>query len=111
MIILLFKIIILQSRMIIPTSSYFFFFASDRRRQAPVASESSVIIILQNRMIILVPHEFVQNMFFYCFIIKVGGFVKVPGYEPIHLDLEKLFLLSVSKEIIDFRGKHRTNSI
>ena len=38
-----------------------------------------------------------------CFIIKVGGFVKVPGYEPIHLDLEKLFLLSVSKENLDFR--------
>ena len=28
----------------------------------------------------------------------------IPGSEPIHLDLEKLFLLSVSKEFVDFRG-------
>ena len=40
---------------------------------------------------------------FSSFILKVGRFGKVPGYEPIHLDLEKLFLLSVSKENLDFR--------
>ena len=28
---------------------------------------------------------------------------QIPGSEPIHLDLEKLFLLSVSKETLDFR--------
>ena len=42
-------------------------------------------------------------------ILNVDQFVKVPGYEPIHLDLEKLFLLSVSKENLDFRGKHEKN--
>ena len=30
----------------------------------------------------------------------------IPGYEPVELDLEKLFLLSVSKENLDFGGKH-----
>ena len=29
----------------------------------------------------------------------------VPGYEPVELDLEKLFLLSVSKENLDLKGK------
>ena len=38
-----------------------------------------------------------------------AGFARIPGSEPIHLDLEKLFLLSVSKENLDFRGKHRKN--
>ena len=37
------------------------------------------------------------------------GFARIPGSEPIHLDLEKLFLLSVSGEKIDCRGKHRKN--
>ena len=40
-----------------------------------------------------------------CFIIRNQGFVKIPGYEPVELDLEKLFLLSVSKENLDVRGK------
>ena len=31
----------------------------------------------------------------------------IPGYEPVELDLEKLFLLSVSKENLDFRKKMR----
>ena len=39
------------------------------------------------------------------FSVKDQGFVKIPGYEPVHLDLEKLFLLSVSKENLDSRGK------
>ena len=34
-----------------------------------------------------------------------GGFARIPGSAPIHLDLEKLFLLSVSKENLDFRDK------
>ena len=37
--------------------------------------------------------------------LNVGRFVQVPGLEPTHLDLEKLFLLSVSKENLDFRCK------
>ena len=32
------------------------------------------------------------------------GFLKIPGSEPVQLDLEKLFLLSVSKENLDLRG-------
>ena len=32
-----------------------------------------------------------------------AAFARIPGSEPIHLDLEKLFLLSVSKENFDFR--------
>ena len=32
---------------------------------------------------------------FYWFLIKVQGFLMIPGYEPVELDLEKLFLLSV----------------
>ena len=43
---------------------------------------------------------------FACFIFKDQGFVKIPGYEPVELDLEKLFLLSVSKGDLDSRGKH-----
>ena len=35
--------------------------------------------------------------------------MKIPGYEPVELDLEKLFLLSVSKENLDFRGKNEKN--
>ena len=46
---------------------------------------------------------------FPCFTLNVGRFVKVPGYEPIHLDLEKLFLLSVSKENFDFSRKIEKN--
>ena len=34
-----------------------------------------------------------------------AGCARIPGSEPIHLDLEKLFLLSVSKENLDFRPK------
>ena len=30
-----------------------------------------------------------------------------PGSEPIQFDLEKLFLLSVSKENVDLRGKDK----
>ena len=44
-----------------------------------------------------------------CFILDVGGFVKIPGSEPIHLDLEKLFLLSLPKENLDFRGQIEKN--
>ena len=51
----------------------------------------------------------VLNICFSSFIIKVGGFVKVPGYEPVHLDLEKLFLLSVSKENLDLSSKNEKN--
>ena len=43
---------------------------------------------------------------FYCFTLKVQGFVRIPGYEPVELDLEKLFLLSVSKENLDFRREN-----
>ena len=43
---------------------------------------------------------------FPCFILKVDGILLIPGYEPVHLDLEKLFLLSVSKENLDFRLKN-----
>ena len=43
---------------------------------------------------------------FACFVLKVQGFVKIPGYEPVELDLEKLFLLSVSKENFDSRGNN-----
>ena len=50
-----------------------------------------------------------KQLIFHCSILKDQGFVKVPGYEPIHLDLEKLFLLSVSKENLDFRGKYMKN--
>ena len=32
-----------------------------------------------------------------------AGCFQIPESEPIHLDLEKLFLLSVSKENLDFR--------
>ena len=35
--------------------------------------------------------------------------MKIPGYEPVELDLEKLFLLSVSKENLDFRGNREKN--
>ena len=48
-------------------------------------------------------------MFKICFssmILNFGGFVRGPGLEPTHLDLEKLFLLSVSKENLDFKRKH-----
>ena len=38
-----------------------------------------------------------------------AGFARIPGSEPIHLDLEKLFLLSVSKENLDFRGEIEKN--
>ena len=38
-----------------------------------------------------------------------AGFARIPGSEPIHLDLEKLFLLSVSKENLDFRSKIEKN--
>ena len=44
-----------------------------------------------------------------CFILKVGEFVWIPGYEPVQLDLEKLLSLSVSKEIIDSKRTIRTN--
>ena len=33
----------------------------------------------------------------------------IPGYEPVELDLEKLLLLSVSKEHLDFRRRHEKN--
>ena len=33
------------------------------------------------------------------------GYMVFPGSEPIQFDLEKLFLLAVSKENLDFRGK------
>ena len=33
----------------------------------------------------------------------------IPGYEPVELDLEKLFLLSVSKKNLDSRGKNEKN--
>ena len=42
---------------------------------------------------------------FSCFILNSDGFVKIPGSEPIHLDMEKLCLLSVSKGTLDFRRK------
>ena len=51
----------------------------------------------------------ISKYVFSSFILNVGGFVQVPGYEPTHLDLEKLFLLSVSKENLDFRRKHGRN--
>ena len=50
-----------------------------------------------------------KNVLFPCFILKVGGFLRIPGYEPVELDLEKLFLLSVSKENLDFRRKNQRN--
>ena len=45
----------------------------------------------------------------YLFFSSPAGFARIPGSEPIHLDLEKLFLLSVSKENLDFRGKNEKN--
>ena len=39
------------------------------------------------------------------FASSPGRFLRVPGSEPIHLDMEKLLLLSVSKEYLDFTGK------
>ena len=39
--------------------------------------------------------------------LKVGGILLIPGYEPVELDLEKLFLLSVSKETLILEEKHR----
>ena len=44
-----------------------------------------------------------ENHVFSCSTVNFGRFVKVPGLEPAHLDLEKLFLLSVSKENLCFR--------
>ena len=41
------------------------------------------------------------------FILKLGGFIKIPRSEPIQLNLEELFLLSISKENVDFRRKYR----
>ena len=38
-----------------------------------------------------------------------AGFARNPGSKPAHLDLEKLFLLSVSKENLDFRGNFEKN--
>ena len=38
-----------------------------------------------------------------------AGFARIPGLEPIHLDLEKLFLLSASQENLDFRRKIEKN--
>ena len=38
-----------------------------------------------------------------------AGFARIPGSEPIHLDLENLFLLSSSKESFDFRCKSEKN--
>ena len=35
--------------------------------------------------------------------VNASGYIKIPGSEPIQLDLEKLFLLSVSKENLDFK--------
>ena len=49
--------------------------------------------------------EHLEKHVFYCFILKFQGFVKIPGYEPVELDLEKLFLLSVSTENLDSSGK------
>ena len=46
---------------------------------------------------------------FSCFILKVGGILLIPGYEPAELDLGKLFLLSISKENLDLRGKNEKN--
>ena len=42
-------------------------------------------------------------------MIKVQEFVKIPGYEPVELGLDKLFVLSVSKENIDFRWINEKN--
>ena len=36
-------------------------------------------------------------------------YMAFPGSESIQFDMEKLFLLSVSKENLDFRGKIRKN--
>ena len=48
-------------------------------------------------------------LFFVFFFSSPSGFARMPGSEPIHLDLEKLFLLSVAKENLDFRGKIEKN--
>ena len=46
---------------------------------------------------------------FFVFSAPLLDFARIPWSKPIHLDLEKLFLLSVSKEKLDFRRKHRKN--
>ena len=38
-----------------------------------------------------------------------GGITMIPGVEPILLDLENLFLLSVSLENLIFQGKNGKN--
>ena len=38
-----------------------------------------------------------------------AGFARIPGSKPTHLDMEKLVLLSVSKENLDFRRKIEKN--
>ena len=37
--------------------------------------------------------------------LDLGGFVKIPGSEPIQLDLEKLFVLSAFEENLDVIDK------
>ena len=41
------------------------------------------------------------------FVFTYVGFVMIPGSGPARLDLEKSFLLPVSKENLDFRGQTR----
>ena len=38
----------------------------------------------------------------HCFLSSSGGFFRLPGSEAIQLDLEKLLVLAVSKEHLDF---------
>ena len=52
------------------------------------------------------PRKFDKRVFVSCFILNCGGMLRIPGSEPVQLDLKKLFLLSVSKENLDFRGKN-----
>ena len=42
-------------------------------------------------------------------ISNSGRFSRVPGSEPVHLDLEKLFLLSDSMENLQFRSKNKNS--
>ena len=50
-------------------------------------------------------HDSTESSFLIVLISNSARFSWIPGSEPIHLDLEKLFLLSDSMENLKFNGK------
>ena len=52
-------------------------------------------------------HGVTESSFLIVLISNSAKFSWIPGSEPIHLDLEKLFLLSDSMENLKLDGKHR----